>query len=1265
MKNLESSFTKETSAMEKNRKKSELLTKAVQNQEKQVSELEKGLKASKEKFGENSTETLKWKQAVNNAKSELNRLKSELDKIPGRLGSMGQQLVDSGNKMEEVGKKLTDSITTPLLNVGTKSIEAFGEVNEGLQTIITKTGATGENLESLERSMRNIATSIPTDFATAGQAIGEVNTRFGLTGEKLEDLTTRFIKFAKLNNTDVSTAVDNIDKVLKAFGEDAEDAGDLLDVLNGVAQDTGISVDKLQTSLINNANALYDMGMDSKQAAIFLGQVESSGANVDTVMQGLKKATAKASKEGKTLNDVLSDFDDVMVSSKSDQEKLTYAIELFGTKAGPAIYQAYKTGSLSFKKLDDDASKYIGNVSKTFETQKTPLDDFKVALNNVKDAGFTLGSSILTTLSPVINDLAGVAQKVSDAFDKMPDSAKSVLTVGGLVALGIGPAISIIGRLETGIGNAMLALDNLSNGTGSISALAGPLAIGIAAVAGFSAALYTAFDYFTGVDEKAAEINGRLSTANEELTKSTDTLRQTLEDAQKNIDDVAAKDDAAQPMIDELYDLEAVTDKTAAQQERMRALVAQLNEMFPDLALSIDKSTGALNKSKKEVKAYIEQSKHLALAKAYAEGAQEAIKEIANASVELEKAKKERDELWEEILAYGEERGYKWNGSEWLNSLGFRDDLAFEGMMAELDKLDAKITESDEVILNAQDSYKLWTENSEKEAAAAEKSAKAVAKSTEEKKKAETQEEKNINFLRQLTAATEEATDEEGEFTESLDENTESAKKNGSAVKEAAAKAIQILADEAKAWGDSYKSAKSAIDSKIGMFGNWKVEMERTGEEILADMKQQNQDLADYADNLAYIEKMAMESGNEYGKAYVEGLRKTGLDGADEVAAIRKSLENGSIDINDIISTWGEGDALASNLAKQSADAEVVIKRNFLGISTSANGALAEIGGAEVSETVGKGVGKLIGMVEKKWTGMQKDTEKSTGGWADRVTRQINGIDPKPTLRSIAYEEATESTKSGIQTGLAKLVGNVVGINHKGAQETAQKQINYALSNLTATVISISTKTATTNAKNWVQEELGKLKGAVVSIATENAAESAKKNAMQALSAIPASTYISINQQSILSVFNAVQTFFSNNAIKVKGVLSNIGNFLGFANGGIVKTQQVAAVAEGNKPEAIIPLSTEKRERALDLYQKTGEILGVNKAASVGYSTSMTLPGTSGSRSDAIHVQFDAEQLYAAVAAGAERGMENANIRIYWDNREAGRIMKDMGVQFA
>ena len=94
----------------------------------------------------------------------------------------------------------------------------------------------------------------------------------------------------------------------------------------------------------------------------------------------------------------------------------------------------------------------------------------------------------------------------------------------------------------------------------------------------------------------------------------------------------------------------------------------------------------------------------------------------------------------------------------------------------------------------------------------------------------------------------------------------------------------------------------------------------------------------------------------------------------------------------------------------------------------------------------------------------------------------------------------------------------------------------------------------------------------------------------------------------------------------------------------------------------MIPLTASKRSRALTLYEQAGEILGVDD---VKASTMVTFPGGQGkSTAGSVKVGFDEERLYATVAAAAAAGMEHANVRIYWDNREAGRVMKDMGVQF-
>ena len=113
-----------------------------------------------------------------------------------------------GAALGAAGPALTKGVTAPLTAVGGASVKAFSSVHGGLETIIQKTGASGEALDSMQEIMTNIATSMPSDFNTIGAAVGEVNTRFGSTGEELQDLSEKFIKFADLNGTDVSNSID-------------------------------------------------------------------------------------------------------------------------------------------------------------------------------------------------------------------------------------------------------------------------------------------------------------------------------------------------------------------------------------------------------------------------------------------------------------------------------------------------------------------------------------------------------------------------------------------------------------------------------------------------------------------------------------------------------------------------------------------------------------------------------------------------------------------------------------------------------------------------------------------------------------------------------------------------------------------------------------------------------------------------------------------------------------------------------------------------
>ena len=403
----------------------------------------------------------------------------------------GQSMTQAmGQKMTSAGGALSKGLTVPLAAVGAAAVKSWKEVDAGLDIIVQKTGASGEALDEMHGILNDITTSIPTDFETAGEAIGEVNTRFGLTGEALEELSGQFVKFAKLNGTDVTGSVDSVQKALSAFGMDASEASHMLDVLNKVGQDTGVSVDTLTSGLIQNATAFQQMGLSSDQAAVFMEQMEKSGANAETVMQGMRKALKNAAEDGKDMNTALAELQDSILNGTDGMDGLTAAYDLFG-KSGDQIYGAIQNGTLDFTALGDAAIDAGDSVSSTFEETLDPLDTFQTTLNELK----ILGADIVTAAGPALTDmLSGVAdavQALSDAWSGLsPEMQDMVIKVAAIAAVA-GPLLIIGGKI----------VGSITTITGAIGGIAGKLGgLGSAATTASApvAGAATSFGTFAG-----------------------------------------------------------------------------------------------------------------------------------------------------------------------------------------------------------------------------------------------------------------------------------------------------------------------------------------------------------------------------------------------------------------------------------------------------------------------------------------------------------------------------------------------------------------------------------------------------------------------------------------------------------------------------------------------------------------------------------------------------------------------------------------------
>ena len=104
MKALSASFGKSATAQEKNSATSKILTQQIEVQKKVLSELQGMYDKAVSKYGEGSTEALKYKNEVNKVTAELNRLKNQLSDTENSLDDMDNELEDVSDSLDDAGQ---------------------------------------------------------------------------------------------------------------------------------------------------------------------------------------------------------------------------------------------------------------------------------------------------------------------------------------------------------------------------------------------------------------------------------------------------------------------------------------------------------------------------------------------------------------------------------------------------------------------------------------------------------------------------------------------------------------------------------------------------------------------------------------------------------------------------------------------------------------------------------------------------------------------------------------------------------------------------------------------------------------------------------------------------------------------------------------------------------------------------------------------------------------------------------------------------------
>ena len=463
-------------------------TEAVQKAQEEYDRASKEVEKLTDKENNYNTKIESTRASLNTATLSMEKFQKMADKANASLESGKAKLEDVSKKLDDFSEKtgkagsaLTTYVTGPVAAVGTAAVAAFKTVDEGLDAVIQKTGATGEEAEQLQSIVKELAASLPADYETIGNAVGEVSTRFHAQGQELTDLSEQFIKYADLNNVDVVGSIDNVQKVMSAYGVDISDTSLVLDTLNAAGQNTGINLDTLAQSMVTNSAALQEMGLDLAGAAEFLGQLETSGVDASTVLAGLKKALANASAEGTPLSDALSNIQQSMTGASSSADGITAAVDLFEATAGPAIYKACATGQLSFDNLSASMEDFSGNLDTTFENVQDPIDQLQPIMNQILESLAELGESVGPVIVQILQDLVPIIQNLADGWNSLSPGMREFIVKAALAAAAAGPILTGISKItgEKGIGGLINSLSKNADSFSNLESVAGKVFSGI------------------------------------------------------------------------------------------------------------------------------------------------------------------------------------------------------------------------------------------------------------------------------------------------------------------------------------------------------------------------------------------------------------------------------------------------------------------------------------------------------------------------------------------------------------------------------------------------------------------------------------------------------------------------------------------------------------------------------------------------------------------------------------------------------------------
>ena len=300
-----SSMQKGQTTLKQNAEQHRVLGEQIEKQREKVKLLSSMLEEASKKYGENDQKTLKWKQAVNEATTELNRLETKLKELPSsltlvgeKMSAMGDKIKSAGQHMESFGRAITPISAAAAAGL-TAAGKSFMDFEAGMSKVAAISGATGQDLDDLTQKAKEMGATTKFSATESAEAFSYM-AMAGWKTEQMLDGIAPVMNLAAASGEDLASVSDIVTDALTAFGLKAEDAGHFADVLAAASSNANTNVAMMGESFKYAAPVAGSLGYSIEDVALALGLMANSGIKADmagTSLRNMLNRMAKPTKE--------------------------------------------------------------------------------------------------------------------------------------------------------------------------------------------------------------------------------------------------------------------------------------------------------------------------------------------------------------------------------------------------------------------------------------------------------------------------------------------------------------------------------------------------------------------------------------------------------------------------------------------------------------------------------------------------------------------------------------------------------------------------------------------------------------------------------------------------------------------------------------------------------------------------------------------------------------------------------------------------------